>query len=56
MKPHLAEMLLDINYHGQDDRFRKTHPFPRTSNLHKRFSLIHVTTNGKSLTHIGVGL
>lgn len=27
MKPHLAEMLLDINYHGQDDRFRKTHPF-----------------------------
>lgn len=27
MKPHLAEMLLDINYHGLDDRFRKTHPF-----------------------------
>lgn len=27
MKPHLAEMLLDINYHGIEDRFRKTHPF-----------------------------
>lgn len=27
MKPHLAEMLLDINYRGADDRFRKTHPF-----------------------------
>lgn len=27
MKIHLAEMLLDINYRGADDRFRKTHPF-----------------------------
>lgn len=27
MKPHLAEMLLDINYRGANDRFRKTHPF-----------------------------
>jgi hypothetical protein len=27
MKPHLAEMLLDINYHGAADGFRKTHPF-----------------------------
>jgi hypothetical protein len=27
MKLQLAEMLLDINYHGEADRFRKTHPF-----------------------------
>lgn len=27
MKPHLAEMLLDINYRGVADSFRKTHPF-----------------------------
>jgi hypothetical protein len=27
MKPHLAEMLLDINYRGAADSFRKTHPF-----------------------------
>jgi hypothetical protein len=27
MKPHLAEMLLDINYHGATDQFRTTHPF-----------------------------
>jgi hypothetical protein len=27
MKPHLAEMLLDINYRGTADSFRKTHPF-----------------------------
>src|SRR4051812_21481791 len=27
MKPHLAEMLLDINYHGTADSFRKTHTF-----------------------------
>jgi hypothetical protein len=27
MAVHLAEMLLDIKFHGQQDRFRKTHPF-----------------------------
>jgi hypothetical protein len=27
MKPHLAELLLDINYRGSGDPFRKTHPF-----------------------------
>src|SRR5438105_3583251 len=27
MKPHLAEMLLDINLRGVSDSFRKTHPF-----------------------------
>jgi hypothetical protein len=27
MKAHLAEMLLDINYHGTADRFRTKHPF-----------------------------
>jgi len=27
MKPHLAEMLLDINFRGTPDAFRKNHPF-----------------------------
>src|SRR6266550_3713307 len=27
MKPHLAEMLLDLKFHGSEDRFRKTRPF-----------------------------
>ena len=27
MKPHLSEMLLDLKFHGKQDRFRKTHPF-----------------------------
>ena len=27
MKPHLAELLLEINYHGAEDRFRTSHPF-----------------------------
>src|SRR5574341_86783 len=27
MKPHLAEMLLDINLRGASDGFRRTHPF-----------------------------
>ena len=27
MKPHLSEMLLDLKFHGNQDRFRKTHPF-----------------------------
>ncbi len=27
MSTHLAEMLLDLKFHGNDDRFRKTHPF-----------------------------
>ena len=27
MSAHLAEMLLDIKYHGNADRFRKTHAF-----------------------------
>src|SRR5438270_2460249 len=27
MKPHLAEMLLDISYRGAADSFRKSHPF-----------------------------
>jgi hypothetical protein len=27
MKPHLAEMLLDLKFRGQEDRFRKKYPF-----------------------------
>jgi hypothetical protein len=27
MSTHLAEMLLDLKFHGDEDRFRKTHPF-----------------------------
>lgn len=27
MKPHLAEMLLDVKFRGPEDRFRKKHPF-----------------------------
>ena len=27
MSAHLAEMLLDIKFHGKADRFRQTHPF-----------------------------
>ena len=27
MQPHLSEMLLEINYRGTPDGFRKTHPF-----------------------------
>ncbi|MDX6612850.1 MAG: hypothetical protein QOD75_2036 [Blastocatellia bacterium] len=27
MKPQLAEMLLDLKFHGSPDRFRQTHPF-----------------------------
>src|SRR5712664_1375663 len=27
MSSHLAEMLLDLKFHGKPDRFRKTHPF-----------------------------
>lgn len=27
MSTHLAEMLLDLKFHGKADRFRQTHPF-----------------------------
>ena len=27
MSTHLAELLLDLKFHGKPDRFRQTHPF-----------------------------